>query len=677
MLKTGRRAGRILLLTLLLALCAAAAAAQDEAQIAIARLAGKVEVLHKQDTAGKWVAASTDDTLGPGWQLRTLAGGKAQLVFPRDNVVILKENSVLYIDKLDLGGGAAVEAEQGSLLVDIKNALAPGSEFELKTPTALAVVRGTKYGAEINNTDGELPPAWDGDGARFFGYEGTVEILNDQGGVYMAADTSVEVGEDGAPGDPTASDSEAEAFLAELEDTGPFDAAEAAAGAFLDQLEKIHTDLLSQSDDLSKIEDEWQREEHSGQDTQLLYLYTQALKLREAVDEDNADYLGVAEDIAAADEAVPGLFGIGGLLEAIQQLLDDLYARLDALARDAGPLVGDAQELLDSMNGLVDQGDPALGLRWRTIDSDNDGISDVDETALGLDPFSSDAGGAIRLLAPDADAFVQYPDQDELTFRFEPLDSELIEQYSLVLEGEGRQWMRQDIDSSEDVDLAELVGDSGAFFDLIGDDGQIELEWSVVAPVPQDELSAELRNQDPGFRSSFGTHLSSEKRKLTLSFPQPEAVVIDLTGVGPTQIRIGEQVIIRARISAVEQLQQWELSIAGDPSVLEFVSGRRLGIFGPATLFFGDDPGGVVSVSGSVPRGSAPLSGEGDIFELTYNAVGEGQCTLEVLDIALANALSQEIPGEAGDSVEVEVLSPNEANVDGQPGGVPGGKPTR
>ena len=667
---SGNRAVSILLLAALSAACLLLpAVAQDEPAIKIARLAGPVEVSHSQATKGQWQKASTDNLLSAGWQLRTLEGGKAQLVFPQDNVVILKENSVLYIDKLDFGGGAKLESDQGSLLVDIKNALSPGSEFELKTPTALAVVRGTKYGAEIGLPAMQYRES-DFEFVTFHGFDGTVEIYNDLGTVFMPADTSVQSAGDAAPGEPEPSGDEAAAFLAELEDTGPFEAAEAVAADFLNQLTPLSQDLQMISETLADYEDEWRRMEHSDQETQMLYLYAQVLGLRERVDDDNEKFLGIQEDLGNADPAVPGIFGVGQLLDSIAALIADLYERLDAFDDDAGPFVTDNQELLDNLNGLIAPGDPQLGLRWKLIDTDNDGVSDVDETELGLDPFGDNSDGFIPLVAPDDGEELEYPATAEAVFEFEPLESDLIEGYDLVLSSGGRQWLRRNVDDSEAVQLSELVDEGGAFFDLIGADDRLDIEWYVLAHVEADALFARISQLNPGFAPGLGNTLSSEHRQLILVLPPPpELVVIDLAAAGPQTVSPDQPVTIRGSISEVDALGMWEITVAYDPTVLDFDSGRRLGLFGSSTVFFGDEPGGYVVISGQSPRGGGGISGEGDIFELSFTAVDEGESSCEVQDAVLSDTLSREIPAEGGESVEITVARLANANE------APGGKP--
>lgn len=178
-------AGSALLLALT-TLTAAPAWADDTVQIKLARVAGTVEALQAEATGGEWLAAYPGDEFGVGWSLRTGSDGKALLVFPLGNTVVLKANSYLTVNALDAGGGAQLESSDGGLLVDIQHKLQPGSEFQVDTGAALAVVRGTKFGVAYRQGGRASQPT--GRRARrlkrqvrFYGYEGTVTLRNSQG----------------------------------------------------------------------------------------------------------------------------------------------------------------------------------------------------------------------------------------------------------------------------------------------------------------------------------------------------------------------------------------------------------------------------------------------------------------------------------------------------------------
>ncbi|MCH7472841.1 FecR domain-containing protein [bacterium] len=658
MKRQANAAVRTTLIWVLTVCLALPAAAQEAITITIARIAGTVEVQHPEVTLGEWQGADTGQAIGSGWRLRTGAASKAQLVFPLDNVVILKENSVLFVNSLDLGGGAQLESDQGSLLVNLRNALAPGSEFELETPTALAVVRGTKYGAEDI----------DGYDVTFYGYEGDTEIYGKEGGmVHLIADTTVDVVVDEAPSEPYDSGPGADAFLADAEDASAFDAAEAAAQAFLAALALLNRSLDGLGAKLGLYEQEWDRYERRDQAAQMVYLYAMVLDLWEKVDEAADDFEALSAEIG--DAGIGGVLGVADIVVSIAAKLAALYERLEAIADEAEPLIIDNEDLLESLRGTLPPGDPALGLRWKMFDTDNDGISDVDETALGLDPMVGNDDGFIVLIAPDDGEVVEFPENLELTFEFEELDTDLVTAYHLVIEAGGRQWTRSNASDSEDVDLALLIGEGGVFAGDLSPGGALEAEWFVIAEIDEDELFLNLAALNPGFPPGIGAGLSSERRVITIQGPaQADVVVVDLILAGPATVNLGGTVRIRGVMSEVAAMGQWEIEISYDPTVLDFEGGRRLGMFTGSTVFFGDEAGGIVTVSGIAPRDSAGVSGQGDIFELEFIAADTGVSFVQVDGVALLDILDNAIDAEPSDDVDVEVAGAAQGVAGAYPG---------
>lgn len=690
MAKTGIRLTSVISLGIVAILLSQSVAAQQEAPtILVARLKGTVEVSHPEETQRVWEAALVGQQLGAGWNLRTGADSKAQLVFPRDNVVILKENSVLYVDKLDDGGGAQLEAESGSLLVNLLNALAPGSDFELETPTALAVVRGTMYGADgIDDFD-----------VTYYGYRGEVEIFDGDGlypPVLLTGGYAVDVAAGEAPGQPYVSDA-ADEFLADALDTTGFAEEEQAALPLVARLQEMQQRLVELDVTLQSIEDEWGRYERRGQDTRLVFLYAQILQLQETIGTAAGDYgqildspgdlsetlaslLGelaesmpnvgsddlaqIASGFGSQAEMVedhfggePGPYNVGLALAEVARQFEDLYNRLAELAWDAEPYITDAQNLLDRLAGHIEPGDPALGLRWNVFDTDNDGLSDMDEEQLGTDPLvNNEDTGFIQLLAPDDGEVFDYPDDEYVTFEFESLDSDVVEGYDLLIMAGGRQWLRSDVSDSEDVELGILVGPNGAFRDLLMGGDTLMLSWLIAARLDESLLFDRITTSRQAAQT--GLNVTSLERELNIAVPEPEdEVLVSLESAGPVSVAPQERVIVRGVIEGASNLGSWELTIVYDSSVLEFISGRRLGLFGNTTLFFGDHLGGVLTVSGSVPRNAvAGVSGDGDIFELEFVAMEEGSTTVEIDDVQLTDVFDNEVPAEIGDSVAIDVF---------------------
>jgi len=666
------------------------ATAQEQAPtITVARLKGTVEVAHSEETQRLWEPALAGQLLGSGWSLRTGDDSKAQLVFPRDNVVILKENSVLYVDKLESGGGASLEADQGSLLVDLINALAPGSDFELETPTALAVVRGTMFGAD-NIGDFTV---------TFYGYRGEVDIY-DAGQMYppvkLTAGQAVDVPAGEAPSQPYTPVG-ADDFLADARDAGGFEAREQTALPAVQQLEQLMQRLEELDQTLASYEDEWQRYERRDQTSRLVFLYAEVLQLQEALGLAAGDYGLIVDNPGEAPEALAQLFGqlaeslpdpqsedlakladeftaqaeqvedyfggeggpfnIGLALSDVTLLFAELYNRLAELAWDAEPYITDAQDLLDELGGHIEPGNPVLGLRWNVFDTDNDGLSDMDEQQLGTDPLvSNEDTGFIQLIAPDDGDAVDYPDDEFVTFEFEPLDSDVVEGYDLLITAGGLQWLRSDVDDMEDVELYLLVGGNGAFHDLLMGNDSLMVMWKIIARL--DESLVQDRITTSRQVAATSLNVASLERSLTINLPAPSGeATIYLEPAGPVSVDPQEPVRVRGVIEGADNLGSWEITIVYDSSVLQFDNGRRLGLFGNSTLFFGDQMGGVLTVSGSVPRGAnTGVSGDGDIFELEFLALESGSTTVEIDDATMTDFFDNDVEVEIGDSVDIDVF---------------------
>lgn len=672
---------------LLLALLALPAAAQDVPSILISRLMGAVEVMDANTADGAWTDAATGQEIGAGWQLRTGAGAKAQLVFPRDNVVILKENSVLYVDRLDMGGGARLEAGSGNLLVDLQNALAPGSDFEVETPTALAVVRGTKFGAaDISEY-----------AVTFHGYRGLVDIFDSaqlSDPVALTPGHSVEVAAGDSPGRPYPSDQAAADFLAGAEDTSAFAARDAALGPVAASLGHLLLRLEDLDRTLGEYESEWTRYEHGGQVNYMLVLYDQILSIGTATSDSARDFgdmtagnaglrelLGeaAADDPAGSDfgpdefhdaavayarfsDAIADRFGTAdgplGLGRHLHETADrfaGLYERLQVLSDDAAPLITDHEDLLETLRGTIAPGDPVLGIRWRTIDTDNDGVSDVDEAGLGTDPVdNNEDSGFFPLIAPDDGENVDYPETDMITFEFEPLDSDMVTGYDLLIKAGGRQWLRRDIMDAEDVELSALVGPQGTFHDLLADDGETTLTWLVAANIDEQSLVSRIASRRRASIQTGAPYVTSEQRELTITSPQTTAVA-NLDAAGPVMLDTGDDIRVVASLEDAAALGQWEFTVVYDPSVLEFETGRRLGLFNGTTLFFGDHLGGVLTVSGSINAAGGDVSGSGDIFELEFTAIEAGATTVEFSEIYLESSQGDPLAVEIGSGVDIDI----------------------
>ena len=132
----------IVLLSMVVALGARVAAAEDVG--AVAALEGTAEV----PRGGALTPLAAGDVVQLGDHVRTAAASRAKLLFRDDSVLTLAESSELVVDEQVAG---AAPTTSFSLLLGKVRAIvndrysAKGAEFEVKSPTAIAGVRGTSF----------------------------------------------------------------------------------------------------------------------------------------------------------------------------------------------------------------------------------------------------------------------------------------------------------------------------------------------------------------------------------------------------------------------------------------------------------------------------------------------------------------------------------------------------
>jgi hypothetical protein len=323
-----------------------------------------------------------------------------------------------------------------------------------------------------------------------------------------------------------------------------------------------------------------------------------------------------------------------------------LHERMVEMQDDIDPLISSNEDLQDQLRGLIDPGDPVLGTRFENMDTDNDGLSDVAEVALGLDPLASNDDGFVELVEPEDDETFQVAEVDSIQFAFEPLDTEQDVDYRLVLESGGQQLSRDRVREVMRIPIQDLLQ---SFPDSDGD-GRTEIEWYIEGRYL--------------LRAGVPVRFTSETRRFSLEQPERQSVIIDIDDASGVQ-RVGGDILIRGSISEVNNLGEWEIQVAYDPRVLqfEFERGRKLGFFSQATVFFGEQAGGVVVISGSAPRDSGGISGEGEIFELQFTAIAADDTVVEGQDAALSDSSGQEIESDFGNQADLSISGGGAAGV--------------
>jgi len=135
--------GRVIVLLLVATLMVARAAAAEEVGW-VAALEGTAEM----QRGGAWSGLTQGAALELGDHVRTAAASRVKLLFRDDSVLSLAERSELVID--EQVAGAAPQAGYSLLLGKMRAIVtdrysASGANFEVKSPTAIAGVRGTSF----------------------------------------------------------------------------------------------------------------------------------------------------------------------------------------------------------------------------------------------------------------------------------------------------------------------------------------------------------------------------------------------------------------------------------------------------------------------------------------------------------------------------------------------------
>ncbi len=636
--------------------------AQDTVTITISRIAGSIELCHQSETDGRWIPAQEGQKVGSGWELRTGSASKAELLLPRENTVILRENSVLYIDWLLLSGGARLRTDKGGLLVDIKQGLSPGSEFEVQAPSALAVVRGTKFGVVCLQ----------GGATAFYGYRGKVEVSNDQGQVYLTGGTTVDAKSGKGPAEPMPSGPDSETFLSACEAQSGYSAQPGPSSAVVAELGQLDRGLDEASSQLAQYEADWERYRQQDKQARLVYTYSTARGLRYSVDRQGAQFQsllgrtnagGMWQRTATVDTRQTT---VGKYAERLQQKFGGLYERFENLEHNAQPVLQSNSELLTTVAAVSK--DQTLS-SWPLVDSDTDGVSDVDEVALGLDAKHSDAAaGFIPLGGPEDNAGMDYPQSPSVTLSYVPLQTKLVTRYRLVLQAGDHVWQRTNIGPATKVQLGPLLEPEGMFAGVAGNDGEIQLQWYVVAELDAEQLLHRISARTPDCAGLTGPALASAVRTLRITLPRQSAVVVlDLSALENARAHVGDKLLVQGRISPVSALGKWRVDVVCDPALVQFVAGSKGALGKGGAIYFAEPKNGVLTVTGNASRDGPGITGAGTLFQLEFKACEPGKLEVLLQAIELRDILGRQIEASPGDKVRAEVLPARASSIAGRP----------
>lgn len=641
---------RFLAVMFVLGLLAFAAYGQD-LSVKIIRTAGKVEVRASGQTA--WAKAATGKLLKPGDTLRTLKGGKVQLMFPHNTLVIIKENSVLNVKELKAEGGAKVKTVMGGFLFNLQEALSPGSTFEIETPTALAVVRGTKLGVDVD-LDGT---------SDFTGYDNNFDVIAQGVTRGVGAGLHVVVNPGEAPGEPESTEATWEG------DGGEDEAAESPTYTEQQYMSRFNTlanrfRLLNAR--ANEFYQEYVRYESAGDTARvelLYYNYQPIIEQCDQLDEAVNELINALSAdptlgwIIVGDEPLPGTEESGAAINGYITTCRDSSAQIRSWYDSIEGYLsatGDLREILDDVRGVIESTDPARDIRYGNIDTDNDGVPDVVE--LNLQGEVNAEEPMIVLISPDDSEQFAYPDDSSILYEFEATGENYFTGFELHLMAGGHEMVRQFVGNSMDLSIEDIVtGSSSPFIDLFSEGESVEFTWFVRGMFDFQQWGADTGETH---HTSAVITIDSETRSFDLSFPVGQIVDFGLTVIGPTPVTLGEPVRLRLDVDEISLLARWEIIVNYDPSMVEFTSGLRSGITNGTTLFFGDDGRGRMTISGEIPTGRSPLEGSGAFAEISFMTLETGMALFSFSDIRLYTESGGHIGATDGGSAEVEIANP-------------------
>lgn len=132
-------------LDVILIVLVSAAVSAAPLKVKVTKITGNVMV--QKAGAADWTRAADNMALQKGAQVKTASGGSCILAWENGNVVKLNELSSLAIEesaKQGLAGNTTVKINNGKMYARVEKLSATKSDFTIKTPTAVAGVRGSE-----------------------------------------------------------------------------------------------------------------------------------------------------------------------------------------------------------------------------------------------------------------------------------------------------------------------------------------------------------------------------------------------------------------------------------------------------------------------------------------------------------------------------------------------------
>lgn len=117
---------------------------------------GKVEILKSE---GSWIKARPNQKVFEGSILKTAARSRCELTLTGGGKIRIGENSELELNKADVKPMAKsfnANLKKGNIWVSAKAAFGEKKNIAVRTPTAVAAIRGTKYRAQAGNDESSV-----------------------------------------------------------------------------------------------------------------------------------------------------------------------------------------------------------------------------------------------------------------------------------------------------------------------------------------------------------------------------------------------------------------------------------------------------------------------------------------------------------------------------------------
>ncbi len=125
----------------------------QQEKVTIKAIIGKAEI--RSPKTGKWRPARVGMAVKMKWDVRTYVESSMELKFASGTVLKLGENSVVNLSTLIKDGNSSksnVKVSSGQVWGNVQKLVNKKSKFSFETPTAVAAIRGTRLGIQVDKS---------------------------------------------------------------------------------------------------------------------------------------------------------------------------------------------------------------------------------------------------------------------------------------------------------------------------------------------------------------------------------------------------------------------------------------------------------------------------------------------------------------------------------------------